>query len=143
MDLKSVDLGLGCVSFHSGWELVEWVPKSVDLGKNYVEILKICDEFWEEEPEVFRPQIELNLENSSDIGEPPVEVAGVAPTVEVEDQSSVEVLKAKASMEKDAGSKAEGTRAKPVHESVVERTGLANSLPNQPANHTVWLLKGL
>ena len=57
MDLKSVGLGLGCVSFHSGWELVEWVSKSVDLGENYVEILEICDEFEEEEPEVFRPQI--------------------------------------------------------------------------------------
>ena len=34
MDLKLVGLGLGCVPFHSGWELVEWVPKSVDLGEN-------------------------------------------------------------------------------------------------------------
>jgi len=57
MNLKSVGLGLGCVPFHSEWELVEWVPKSVDLGENYVEILEICDEFEEEEPEVFRPQI--------------------------------------------------------------------------------------
>jgi len=27
MDLKSVGLGLSCVPFHSGWELIEWVPK--------------------------------------------------------------------------------------------------------------------
>ena len=45
------------------------------------------------------------------MGEPPVKVAGVAPTVEVEDESSVEVLEAKASVEKDAGAKAEGTGA--------------------------------
>ena len=43
------------------------------------------------------------------MGEPPVEVAGVAPTVEVEDETSVEVLEAKASVEKDAGAKTEGT----------------------------------
>jgi len=104
------------VSFHSGWELVEWVPKSVDLGENYVETLEICDEFEEEEPEVFRPQIELNLGNPSDMGEPPVEVAGVAPTMEAEDESSVEVLEAKASVEKDAGAEAKGTGAMPVHE---------------------------
>ena len=31
------------MSFHSGWELIEWVPKSVDLGQNWGEILEICD----------------------------------------------------------------------------------------------------
>jgi len=41
--LKSVGRGLSCVSFHSGWELIEWVPKSVDLGQNWGEILEICD----------------------------------------------------------------------------------------------------
>jgi len=91
------------VPFHSGWELVEWVPKSVDLGENYIEILEICDEFEEEAPKVFGPRIEMNLKNPSDMGEPPVEVAGVAPIVEVEDESSVEVLEAKASVEKDDG----------------------------------------
>ena len=111
------------MSFHSERELVEWVPKSVDLGENYVEILEICDEFEEEEPEVFRPQIELNLENPSDMGEPPVEVVGVPPTVEVEVESSIEVLEAKASVEKDAGVEDEKTGADPVHESVEERIG--------------------
>jgi len=37
------------VPFHSRWELVEWRPKLVDLGENYVEILGICDEIEEEE----------------------------------------------------------------------------------------------
>ena len=47
----------------------------------------------------FGLQIELNLENPTELGKPPVEVAGVAPTavVEVEEESSVEVL---ASVEK-------------------------------------------
>ena len=48
-DLKSAGLGLGCVPFHFGWELVDWVSKSVDLGENYVKILEICDESEEEE----------------------------------------------------------------------------------------------
>ena len=124
LGLKSVGLGLECMPFHSGWELVEWVPKSVDLGENYVEILRICDEIEEEDHlEVIWPQIELNIENPSDMGEPSVEVAGVAPIVEVEDEYSVEMLEAKASVEKDAGAEAEGTGAEPVHESVEERTG--------------------
>jgi len=72
------------------------------LESNYSEILEICDEIEEEEHlEVFGPQIELNLSNPTDIGEPPVEDAGVAPTVvvEVEEESSVEVLEARASVE--------------------------------------------
>jgi len=84
----------------------------MDLGENYVEILHICDEIEEEEHfEVIGPQIELNLENPSDMGEPSVEVPEVASTVEVENESSVEVLEAKASVEKDAGAEAEGTGA--------------------------------
>ena len=57
-----------------------------------VEVLEICDELEEEEPlEVFGPQIELNLSNLTNIGEPPVEAAEIAPTVvvEVEEESSV------------------------------------------------------
>jgi len=103
MDLKSVGIGLDCVPFHSGWELVKWAPKSVELGENYVEIFEICDVVKEEEPlEVFGPQIELNLENPTDVGEPPVEVAEVASTVvvEVEEESSMEVLEARTSIEK-------------------------------------------
>ena len=43
------------------------------------------------------------MENPTDVGEPPVEVAGVAPieVVEVEEESSVEVLVARASVEKE------------------------------------------
>jgi len=43
MDLKSVGLGLSCVPFNPGWELIEWVPKSIDLGQNWVEIMEICN----------------------------------------------------------------------------------------------------
>ena len=81
------------------------------------EFEKICDEIEAEESiEDFGPQIELNLENPEDSGEPPVEVAGVAPTevVEVEEEdSSVEFLVSEKEMTKD---QAEGTRAEPVPE---------------------------
>ena len=44
--------------------------------------------------EVFEPQIELNVSNPTDMGEPPVEAAGVAPTVvvDVEEEFSVEFV---------------------------------------------------
>ena len=73
------------------------------VESDYFEILEICDEVEEEEHlEVFEPQIELNLENPSDMGESTVEVARVAPTavVEVEEESSVEVLEVSASVKK-------------------------------------------
>jgi len=100
--------------------LVEWVPISVKLGENYGEILEICDEIEEEEHfEVFGPQIELNLENPSDMGEPAVEAAGVAPTVVVEEEeSSVEVLEVRASVEEEMGDQTVGTGVEPVLESV-------------------------
>jgi len=103
MDLKSVGLGLNCVPFHSGWELVEWKSELSVLESNYVEILEICDEIEKEEHlEVFGPQIELNLENPSDMGGPAVEVVGVAPTVVVvKEESSVEVLEVSTSVEKE------------------------------------------
>jgi len=125
LDLKSVGLRLERVPFYSGWELVEWVPKSVDLKQNYLKILKICDEIEEKEHlEVFGPQIELNLENPSDMGKPLVEVAGVAPTVvEVEEESSVEVLEARDSVDKEMGDQAMRTGDEPVLETVEERTG--------------------
>jgi len=42
------------------------------------EIEKICDEIEVEDSiEDFGPQIELNLKNPEDLGEPPVKVAGV------------------------------------------------------------------
>ena len=54
------------------------------LESNYTEILEICEEIGKKEQlEVFRPQIELNLKIPADVGEPPVEVVGVAPTVVV------------------------------------------------------------
>jgi len=86
--------------------LVEWRPKSIDLEIGSVEILEICDEVEEKEPEVFQPQIELGLKNLSDLGEPPVEAAGEVPTVvEIRDEPSVE------------GKTVEelGTRDSPVH----------------------------
>jgi len=82
-----------------------------------VEILEICDEVEEEdELEVFGPQIELNLLNPTDMGEPLVEAAGVAPTVvvEVEEEFSVEFV------EKKEGDQAKGTRSEPVLDSVEE-----------------------
>ena len=90
-----MSLGLENVPLHFGWDIVEWNPKlsqkPVDLGENLVKILEICDEIEKKEPEVFGPQIELNLENPSDLGEPPVEVAREAPTVvEIVDEPSEE-----------------------------------------------------
>jgi len=87
----------------------------IDLGVTYVEILGICDEIEEEEHlEFFWPQIELDFgEGSSihDLDEPPVEVTGVAPTVEVKDESSVEVIGDKTPVEMKTGDLA-------VHEDV-------------------------
>ena len=73
------------------------------VESDYFEIMEIYDDVEEEEHlEVFGPQIEFNLDNPSDMGEPAVEVAGVAPTavVEVEEESSVEVLEVSASVKK-------------------------------------------
>jgi len=92
---------------------------------NYLEILEICDGVEDEEHlEVFGPQIELSLENSSDMGEPAVEVAEVPPTtvVEVEEKSSVEVLEASASVEK-VGDQAVRTVDETAHGTMDERTG--------------------
>jgi len=90
-----VGLGLESVPFHFGWDIVEWNPqlseKPIDLGINLVEILEICDEVEEKEAEVFGPQVEIDLKNVSDLGEPPVEAAGEAPVVmEIGDEPSVE-----------------------------------------------------
>ena len=131
LGLKSVGLELGCVSFHSGWELVKWRPELADLEINFVEILEICDEVEGKELDVFGPQIEIDLgEGSSihDCGEPPVVVAGEAPTmVEVEDESFIEVIKDETHVENETGDlavhEAIGTGDEPVLESVEERTG--------------------
>ena len=81
------------------------------------EFEKICDEIEAEESiEDFGPQIELNLENPEDLGEPPVEVVGVAPTevIEVEEEDSfVEFLASEKEMK---GDQADGTGAVPVPE---------------------------
>jgi len=106
--------------------LVEWRPKLHVVESDYFEIMEICDEVEEEEHlEDFGPQIELNLENPSDMGEPVVEVAGEAPTavVEVEEKSSVEVLEASASIKK-MGDQAERTVDEAVHDFVEEGTGV-------------------
>jgi len=78
--------------------------------------------------EVFGLQIELNLENPFDLGGPPVEAAGEAPTVvEVEDESSLEVVKVETPVEKETGDlavhEAVGTGDEPVLESVEMGTG--------------------
>ena len=83
-----------------------------ELKLNYIEILEICDEIEKEEQlEVFGPQIELNLKNPTNVREPPVEVVGVASTVvvKVEEESSAEVLEARASEEKKMENQTEGT----------------------------------
>jgi len=79
MCLKSVGLGLYSVPFHAGWELVVWKPYlSMSEWLEY-EFEKICHEIEAEDSiEDFGPQIELNLENPEDLGEPPVEITGVA-----------------------------------------------------------------
>jgi len=81
------------------------------LESDCSEILEIYDEIEEEEHlEVFGPQVELNLENPSDMGEPAVEVAVVAPTVVVvEEESSVELLEVSTSVEKERRDQAVGT----------------------------------
>jgi len=57
------------------------------------------------------------------MGEPAVEIAGVAPiVVVVEEESSVEVLEASASVEKETQDKAGRTRDEPVLEVVKKRT---------------------
>jgi len=126
LGLNSVGLGLDCIPFHSGWELVEWRPKLHVLESNYIEVLEICEEIEEEEHrELFGPQIELDLGNPTDVGEPPVEVVGVAPTVvvEVEEGSSVEVLEARASVEKEMGDQDVRIGDEPVIESVEKEMG--------------------
>jgi len=87
------------------------------------EFEKICDEIEAEESiKDFRPQIELNLENPRDLGEPPVEIVGVAPTevVEVEkEDSSVEFLAFEKEMK---GDQADGTGVVLVLEAAESKT---------------------
>jgi len=144
MDLKLVGLGLSCVPFHSGRELIEWVSKSVNLGQNWIEILEICNVVQVDDSiEVFGPKIELDLgEGSSihDIGEPPVVVAGVAPTVVVEvgEESFVKFVEARVSVEKKEEDQAEGTRSAPVLEFAEKELGdQAVGAGDKPAHETM------
>ena len=129
LSLNSVGLGLECVPFHSGWELVEWRPKLSKLELHVVEILEICDEVAiEDSSKAFGPLIELGLGEGSSIhdsGEPPVEAAGVAPTMvfEEEEESSIEIPKARASVEKKKRDQALRAVDKTVHDTVEQGTG--------------------
>ena len=80
-------LGLESVPPHFGWDLVEWNPKldetPVALGIELEEFVEICDEVEENKAKVFGPQIKINLETRSDLGEPPVEAVGEVHAVEV------------------------------------------------------------
>ena len=72
-----------------------WKPSVCNLESHGVRILQICEEVEiEDSIEVFGPQIELNLENPTELGKPLVEITVVAPTavVEVEEEFSMEVL---------------------------------------------------
>jgi len=59
------------------------------------------------------------------MGEPPVEVVGVAPTVvvEAEEESSVEFVEARASMEKKEGDQAKGIGSEPIIKSAEKELG--------------------
>jgi len=121
--LKSVGLGLESIPFHSGWELIVWEPSLSGLESKFSEILEICEEVeLEDSIEVFGPQIDLILENPTELDKPPVKVAGVAPTVvvKVEEKSSVEVL---ASVEKKMRDQAEGTGAETVPKTAETKLG--------------------
>ena len=73
-------LGLKSVPFRFRWDLIEWNPKlddtRVDLGVKLDEFMEISDGVEEDQAEVFGPQIEIDLETGSDLGEPPIEAAG-------------------------------------------------------------------
>jgi len=108
--------------------LVEWKLKLSVLELHVVEILEIYEVVEvDDSVEVFGPLIEIDLgEGSSihDVGELPVEDAGMALTVvvEVEEESSVEVFEASASVEK-MGDQAGRTVDETVHDIVEEGTG--------------------
>jgi len=106
-------------------------------------VLEICECVEEiDSSEVFGPQIILDLGKGSSIHdvEPSVEAAGVAPTVvvEVEEESSVELREARASVEKMVGDQAEGTGSTPVLETIEKELGdQAVEAGGEPAHETV------
>jgi len=70
LGLELVGLGLNCVPFHSGWELVVWEPRLSMVEMHASEIVGICEEVEVEDSiEVFGPQIELDLGQDSSIHE--------------------------------------------------------------------------
>ena len=83
------------------------------MGLKFEDFVEICDVVGEEQPEVFGPQIELDLGVGSsihDLGEPPVEDDGEVQVVEViEEETPVEM----------------GTGDEPVLEAVEMRTRLS------------------
>ena len=86
--LKSVGLGFDSVPFHSGWELVVWEPNLSEFDLLVGDLMEICGGSVENETlDVCGPQIELSVENPTDLGEPPVEVPGAVPTVVVDPPS--------------------------------------------------------
>ena len=102
--LNSVGLGFDSVAFHSGWELVVWKPNLSELDLHVGDLMEICGGSVENETlEVCEPQMELSVENPADLGEPPIEVPGVVPTVVVEEEedSSVEILASGKKMKRD------------------------------------------
>ena len=124
--MKSVGLGLECVPFHGGWELVEWKPVLTLSEVIEIEFDQICVEIEEEESVPFvGPQIELDLGEGSSIHDdlPAVEVPGVVPTVEIEEEDSlVELVISEREMKSD---QAEGTGGEPVPEDAqVKKEGL-------------------
>ena len=95
---------------------------SIDLGVKFDELVKISDEFEEDQPEVFGPQIEIDLETGSDLGEPPVEDAGEVHAVEVIGEETSEEGKFDVEM---------GTGDTPVHrvEVVIPSMRITRGLP--------------
>ena len=114
-----------------------------NLELHVVEVLEICDiAEVEDSIEVFGPQIELDLGEGSSIHdvEPPIEVAGVAPTevVEVEEESSIEVVEARSSVVKEEKDQVEGTGDEPVPEPVEMKLGdRAVGAGEEPAHDVV------
>ena len=122
------------MSFHGGWELVEWkfaMTISDQIGMefdllcaeieeeersrlDYFEMLEICDEVEDEElVELVGSQMELDLGDGNSIRdvEPVVEVPRVVPTILVkEGDSSVELI----SVKETISDQVEGTGGVPV-----------------------------
>jgi len=132
--------------------LVEWNPKldetPVALGIELEEFVEICDEVEENKAKVFGPQIEINLETRSDLGEPPVEAVGEEHAMEVIEVETSEEEKPDVEM---------GTGDTPVHRvkagdslledypgDVFEKVGEINleKIPQTPSNPVLTVPSG-